>query len=327
MNIAADRVSKENKRKGKNRWGVILAGGDGLRLRSLTKLITGDDRPKQFCRILGNESLLERTIRRAELGIERGNILISLTRTHEEFYKFLLDDTNAERLVIQPANLGTAPAILYSLLRISTADPHSTVAFFPSDHYISNDEAFTSQIVSAFGRAQEEPDKIVLLGIKPEYPETEYGWIEPITRSTDCSPMLFSRVKRFWEKPPKALALELAAKGCLWNSFVMVGRVSTFLQVIKRSIPGLYKCFASVRNKIGTQYESDSIDYIYENLTPTNFSHRVLEASTKNLLVLTLADVGWSDLGEPRRVLSVLENFGINIDWKAGEDDFVHQTG
>lgn len=62
------------------RWGVILAGGDGTRLQRLTRLICGDDRPKQFCALVGNETLLEQTRQRAERSILPGQILVPLTR-------------------------------------------------------------------------------------------------------------------------------------------------------------------------------------------------------------------------------------------------------
>ena len=140
-----------------HRWGVILAGGDGTRLRSLTRIISGDERPKQFCRILGDESLLERTVKRVEMGIPRNNILLSVTRTHERFYSYLYDKFDRSRFAEQPANLGTAPAILYSLLRIAKVDPEASVTFFPSDHYLSDDEIFMKQVEAVFEGVERQP--------------------------------------------------------------------------------------------------------------------------------------------------------------------------
>ncbi|MEW6143429.1 MAG: sugar phosphate nucleotidyltransferase [Thermodesulfobacteriota bacterium] len=311
---------KSNHRSGKvtsegHRWGIILAGGDGTRLRSLTRIISGDERPKQFCHILGDESLLERTVRRVESGIPRSNILLSVTRTHEKFYGYLFDKFERSRFVDQPANLGTAPAILYSLLRIAKVDPDASVTFFPSDHYLSDDCIFMKQVETAFEGIERQPGMIVLLGITPSSAETEYGWIEPCQLSAEKMQSPLKRVKRFWEKPDKSRAAELFDKGCLWNSFVMTGKVSSFLEMIGRSVPALYRDFLRVSDTIGTPEESDAIDYIYERLTPANFSHRVLEVSTEDLLTLAVKDVEWSDLGEPGRVLSTLENIGIMTEW------------
>lgn len=320
MKALLEAPQKSNHRGGKvvsegHRWGIILAGGDGTRLRSLTRIISGDERPKQFCRILGDESLLERTVKRVEMGIHRNNILLSVTRTHERFYNYLYDKFDRSQFADQPANLGTAPAILYSLLRIAKIDPKASVTFFPSDHYLSDDGIFMNQVDDAFKGVEREPGKIVLLGITPGSAETEYGWIEPYTQADGAFLGPLMRVKRFWEKPGRSKAAELLNKGCLWNSFVMTGKALAFLSIIRGAIPSLYRDFIAASDMIRTPGESDAIDYVYEKLTPTNFSHRVLEVSTESLLAFAVKDVEWSDLGEPGRVLSTIENTGIKTEW------------
>jgi len=321
-----DEGGKEIKKESElHRWGIILAGGDGTRLRSMTKLITGDERPKQFCPILGEESLLERTIERVRARIQSGNILLSVTRTHERFYKYLFDRFKPGQIVDQPANLGTAPAILYSLLRIARVDPDASVTFFPSDHYLSDDEAFMGQVETAFEAVEGNQDMVVLLGITPSSAETEYGWIEPCAGLTSESPASPRQVRRFWEKPDKKTAVELLHGGCLWNSFVMTGKVSAFLGMISRSLPVLYRDFVRSSDMIGTPSESDAVDYIYEKITQANFSQRVLEVSTDNLMVLAVKDVEWSDLGEPGRVLSTLKNIGMRADWNLKYEDLARK--
>src|SRR4051794_34115030 len=103
---------------------VILAGGEGTRLKSLTRSILGDERPKQFCPILNSETLVEMTRKRVELKIARANIFYSLTRKHEPFYTPLLSRYPGDRLIVQPENKGTAAAILYSLLRVAVVQPN-----------------------------------------------------------------------------------------------------------------------------------------------------------------------------------------------------------
>src|SRR5262249_17567064 len=110
---------------------VILAGGDGTRLKSLTRKIAGDERPKQFLSVVGRRTLIEETQERAALELDPKRTLYVVNRVHEPYYAPFLAGEPAAKLVIQPRNRGTAPAILYSLLRIAAFDPNAVIGFFP----------------------------------------------------------------------------------------------------------------------------------------------------------------------------------------------------
>jgi mannose-1-phosphate guanylyltransferase len=142
-------------RNRESEWVVILAGGDGTRLKSLTRKIAGDERPKQFCSVLGKKTLLEETRTRAALELARQRTLYVVNRIHESYYAPILGNDPGSNLVVQPSNRGTAPAILYSLLRIAAVDPHALVAFLPSDHYVSDNEKFMTYIRTALDTARQ----------------------------------------------------------------------------------------------------------------------------------------------------------------------------
>lgn len=298
-----------------NRWAIILAGGDGTRLRSLTRAIAGDDRPKQFCSILARETLLDQTRRRVSFAIPNNKTLLSLTETHRDYFEPLITDIAPENLVVQPSNLGTAPAILYSLLRLSLLDRAATVAFFPSDHYFADDQTFMSHVDSAFRAVKARPEMLVLLGMEADRPEVEYGWIEPAPSILAPLGGAISRVRRFWEKPSRNVAKALMDQGFLWNSFVMVGRVDAFLLMIQRAAPKLYEAFETVIPSLGTIEEYDAIHTLYSSMQPSNFSHEILSVRAEDLSVLPVKNVGWSDWGDPSRVLSTLASIGIQTEW------------
>ncbi len=128
-------MKSEGRDSRSQRWGLILAGGDGKRLLPLTRSITGDDRPKQFCAVLGNETLLHQTRRRVSRLVRPWRTLLVLTKTHEPFYAYEVAGIPASRLLVQPSNQGTSAAILYGLLRLRERDPEGIVAVFPSDHH------------------------------------------------------------------------------------------------------------------------------------------------------------------------------------------------
>jgi mannose-1-phosphate guanylyltransferase len=297
------------------RWGLILAGGEGARLLPLTRRIAGDERPKQFCRVLGQETLLDQTRRRCALVAPPDQTLVMVTGAHERFYVPLLADLPPRCVVVQPENRGTAPAILYGLLRISAVGPMDAVAVVPSDHYVSDDDAFMAHVDSAFTAVGARPDLVILLGVAPESPEVEYGWIEPAEPIPAPGPGALYRVRRFWEKPSAARARMLLARGCLWNSFVMVARAPALLTLIRRAIPDLHYAFSAVTPALDTLMESEAIRTLYSRIPSTNFSRGALAGHPANLAVLPVSGVGWSDLGNPRRVLATLSRARIHAEW------------
>jgi mannose-1-phosphate guanylyltransferase len=144
------------------------------------------------------------------------------------------------------------------------------------------------------------------LGVTPTGPETEYGWIEPQRSILAGATGSITRVSRFWEKPDLNLARELMDRGCLWNSFVMVGRVDALLELTRTALPELYSQFSKIISTFKGLAERRALHELYSTIPTTNFSHEVLATNPENLTVLRVGDVGWSDLGEPTRVLSTL---------------------
>jgi mannose-1-phosphate guanylyltransferase len=110
-------------------------------------------------------------------------------------------------------------------------------------------------------------------------------------------------VERFWEKPTSQVAEALFARGCLWNTFVMVGRSSAFLSALRVAVPELLNAFEAALHRAGTGFQEARLQKLYESIPPGDFSRQVLPACTDMLQVLPMCDAGWNDLGTPARVM------------------------
>jgi mannose-1-phosphate guanylyltransferase len=289
---------------GQPHWAVVLAGGDGTRLQSLTLKISGDLRPKQFCSIFGGKSLLSQTWQRLGSLFPLDRTMSVFTRTHERFYRKEPPPANSQ-ILVQPENRGTGVAITTAILTILRSDGDALVAFFPCDHYYTDDDAFAETIRSAMGFANEHPASLLLLGAQAHYPEVEYGWIEPGQAIRDRP---LSRVNRFWEKPSLQEAQALLRRGCLWNTFVTIGRAGTFLELLCAEIPDVVSCIADALT-------DQDLDSAYQGVRTVDFSRAVLVPQHHRLLVVRDAVSGWTDLGNPSRVIDTLTRNNIEPPW------------
>ncbi len=295
-------------------WAMILAGGEGVRLRGLTTAITGDDRPKQFCAVVGRRTLVEQTRDRAALIVDESHTALILTRAHERYYAPLLGGLPARNVVVQPAGRGTAPAILYGVLRIAALDAKAEVLLMPSDHWFSDDTLFMAHVQRAFAALDARPDLVIMLGVAPDRPETGYGFIEAGEAVPDTS---LRRGLRFWEKPVPALAAHLAESGALWNTFVLISRVPALLDLISTTLPDVSREFLNLVPTFSTASEASAVEMLYAALPVIDFSDAVLARCPANLAVLPVTGVEWSDLGEPLRVLTTITRLGFDPSWAA----------
>jgi mannose-1-phosphate guanylyltransferase len=194
---------------------------------------------------------------------------------------------------------------VYSLVRLHQQDSQAVVGFFPSDHHFADDEAFSSCVRQTFESAESHSDAVVLLGIAPNQPETEYGWIEPgEPLQSNGSNLVFS-VRRFWEKPSNSVAMELIGRGCFWNSFVMVGCVGAFLNLVEQAARCLFGSFQAIGPAFFTDDEEAVVHNLYRSIPSSSFSTDVLSVCPGNLAVLC-STLEWTDVGDVGRALSLM---------------------
>jgi mannose-1-phosphate guanylyltransferase len=306
--VETKKVGMKGQHTTPQRWAIVLAGGNGTRLQGLTRKIDGDARPKQFSRIFGDQSLLSHTRERLKPIFGDHRLRFVVTKEHETFYAEELADVDPSCVLEQPANRGTGVAIIAALLQLLEHEVDAIVGIFPSDHYYTDNVAFAAMVNSAINVSSEHDNSIVLIGAKPEWPEVEFGWIEPGVLITNGSRTPLFGVSRFCEKPRLAEARSLMRKGGLWNTFITIGRASAFLKLLNATV-------LPAMTSIAEAVVCGNLDSVYNVIDTIDFSKHVLSMKPGGLLVMADNMSGWADLGNQARVIHTLDRNNTEPEW------------
>lgn len=284
----------------KSPWTIVLAAGEGTRLKTLTRALHGEDLPKQFARIQGGQSLLQSTLARTRCWSPPERTVMVVAKEREALARSQVEPFGAVEVVAQPKNLGTGPGLLLPLMHVLARDPEARVVIVPSDHYVQDLNPFIQSVHSALAAA-ESSESLVLLGAVPDRPESEYGWIvtQPAGDGGGAS------VHRFEEKPAAPIALQLLQAGALWNTFVMAGAAKDIWQLTRQHLPGQCALFESYLRAVSKPRRYELLSALYARMEHGDFSRDVLHRA-KTLRAVVLHPCGWSDWGTPDRVLDSL---------------------
>jgi mannose-1-phosphate guanylyltransferase len=292
-------LQERSARAAERDWAIVLAAGDGTRLQSLTGGV-----PKQFCRLVGERSLLGMALDRARRICAPERTLVVVSPRHRAWWRRELACHPRENVLVQPENRGTAPGLLLPLLAALEREPGASVVLFPSDHFVRDE----SRIAIALRGALEDSagGAVVLLGIEPGWAETGYGWVLP------ASPGPSAPVAAFVEKPSPELARACLERGGVWNSFLLAARGRDLLALFEHRTPLLVAAFRAALSAPGSR--RSALAELYRGLVPLDFSRDVLQGSEPSLRVRVVPECGWTDLGTPERVaLCLAQGMGADV--------------
>lgn len=280
--------ARGNPRTSQRLWALILAGGSGQRLWPLSR----KDRPKQALRLGFRRSLLQATADRLRGIVPPSRRVVVTTQAQAALIRKQLPDLSRGHLLAEPACRNTAAAIGLGTAAILQEDPDPLILVLPADHVISDRGKF-EQAVRRAARLAADREALVCFGIRPTYPATGYGYIEPAgTRLLPAG----NRVRRFREKPSLAVAQKLVRdRRMMWNGGIFCWRGRTILEEIQRWLPRLHRGLQEICRLWGSPAGQRRIAALYRRLPSVSIDVGVMERS-RNAWVVP-AGFSWDDVG------------------------------
>lgn len=291
-------------------WPVILAGGEGMRLRPAVQSWLGHRKPKQYCAFIGTRSMLQHTLDRAD---QIANPLHRVTIVGQAHWKEALSQLRgrpAGRLVCQPCNRDTAAAIYLALSQVRARAPEATVVIFPSDHFVFPEERFLRFVRIAIEAAKRLKVWPVLLGVAPNRLEADYGWVRPGALIGQFAGQAVRMIDSFLEKPSLDDCKALMSDRGLWNTLVLASRADVLWDLGWQFLPDLMVPFSRYSRAVGTAQEEKLLQEIYADLPCRSFSTGVLERLSGRGAIIELTGVLWCDWGKAERITHTLQRLG-----------------
>lgn len=271
---------------------VIMAGGVGSRFWPMST----EDKPKQFIDVLGvGRSLLQLTFDRFEGICPQENVWVLTNQKYADLVHEQLPEVPVGNILREPCRRNTAPCIAYVSWRIKNADVNANIVVTPSDHIVTDKEGFRRVIMQGLNFTA-ETDAIVTLGMRPNRPETGYGYIQADLRSPSARNKEIFRVDQFREKPDLATAQKyIQQNNFYWNAGIFIWSATTIINAFRIYEPSLAKIFDGIRSKLGTKEEQSVIDQRYPECESISVDYAIMEKAEE--IFVFPSDFGWSDLG------------------------------
>lgn len=275
-------------------YAIIMAGGSGTRFWPLSR----EKMPKQLLRIGGEDTLICQTVGRVLPLVPIENIFIVTNQSLADMIGQQLaskfDRSWDNNFILEPMAKNTAPALVLAALHLERVDPESVMVVLAADHSIRLADEFINLLKKAEEAAKQ--GYLVTFGIKPNRPETGYGYIKAGDPFNDGGSLGVSKVAAFVEKPNIETAREYVRQGnYYWNSGIFVWKTRTFLHEMEKHAPILFQGLLEIKKSIGTPAEAEVIDQVFKRYEPISIDYAVMEKTDKAAVIP--ADIGWSDVG------------------------------
>lgn len=273
---------------------LIMAGGNGERFWPLST----DEKPKQFLNLLGETTMIQMTVKRLEGLIPIERIFIATAKQYVNLIKKQIPFLPERNIVIEPIRRNTAPCIALSAFTINKYYSNSVIAVLPSDHLIKNEEEFRNKIISAYEFVESDcDDLIVTIGMKPDRPETGYGYIKIKGDGEERKYNTFNiyEVEKFVEKPNVETAEQYLAEGdFLWNGGIFVWKTNTILNLVRKFLNKTYMILDEIAATTDGAF-TKKLEERYKDVENVSVDYGIMEKADK--IYVIPVDIGWDDVG------------------------------
>jgi len=279
-----------------------MAGGVGSRFWPVSRT----EFPKQFIDFFGvGKTLIQSTYERFLKICPPENIFIVTNEIYIDIVKEQLPDLKENQILAEPIMRNTAPCISYGSMKIASLNPNATIVVAPSDHTITNPDAFVAAIEQSL-KAASENNCLITLGIKPSRPDTGYGYIQYVENTLKTDEQIH-KVKIFTEKPNIELAKSFIQSGdFLWNAGIFIWSAKSINDSFHKHLPDMHEIFLQGRALYNTENEKQFISDAYQQCTNISIDFAIMEKAD-NVYVLP-AEFGWSDLGTWASIYDIAEH-------------------
>ncbi|UZW14934.1 mannose-1-phosphate guanylyltransferase [Clostridium pasteurianum] len=270
---------------------LIMAGGKGERFWPLST----EEKPKQFLKLLGEKTMIQMTVNRLKDLIPIERIFVVTGERYTSLVKEQLPKLPEKNIIVEPIGKNTAPCITLSAFKIEKQYKDATIAVLPSDHLIRNEEEFRNVIAAADSFIEENQDSIVTLGMKPDRPETGYGYIKTDKTNSIVKGLKVKSVEMFVEKPDIEKAEEYLKNGnFLWNGGMFVWKAKNILRLTEKYIKNTYDILKEIACSVEEEY-MDKLKNNYALVDSVSIDYAIME-KVKDIYVIP-SEFGWDDVG------------------------------
>jgi mannose-1-phosphate guanylyltransferase len=279
-------------------WVILLTGGGADPHESQDRRVNNSS--DEFATSRDRQTLFKMTLSRARSIVPRDQIVVVIDRAQKLRWSESLAMLPGGNVIAQPHHRGSAIEVLLAALTMLERDPSARIIAMPTDHYVSNETALASSLLDAATPTAQTRNNLALIGIKPEQPATESGYIVPGRWFEDGT----RSVLRIVKPSGKVAASDLVARGALWDSAIVAARAPVLVGLLRACIPNLVdEIETALAQGDGADVRQRALARVYARLPLVDLSYVLALGAAAVCRVITSRSCGWSNLATAPRTV------------------------